>query len=439
MLRYVFKPKGSRVYRGRYRLGDNPVRFDVSLHTDKKHVAEATLRKLADEEEMAQLGLGPAKGLRDAAKSGLAEHVNDFLADLKARQRGKIYLEHTRTRLRKLGSACGWNRLTEITADTFLQWRASQQLSPDTLNHYLGHANAFLNWAVKNGRLTANPLRVVGKVETRGHERCVRRALTDAELTKLVQSSGSRGLVYLLAAYTGLRRGEIRKLVWEDLHLDGPHPYIEARASTTKNKTRAVIPLVPVLAEALREKFTRRAPAFPRVFPDGIPSAKKLAKDLTACRIPVIDALGRRVDFHALRHTYATILAQAGIPRRVAMELMRHSDSRLTDKVYVDTTSFSLFGVVTKLDPPSLSPLASPNAGKSCPKSAKPGKTLASESEAEIAVIADGRTDLAKAVPSWDSPAMASPRGFEPGMSFMDGQSKRSGNLSRLFTYEIPD
>jgi site-specific recombinase XerC len=118
------------------------------------------------------------KGLREAANRSLADHLKDFLADLQARQRGKHYLQHTRNRLKGLFSECGWNRLTEITADAFLHWRTEQTISPDTLNHYLGHANAFLNWTVRNGRLTANPLRTVGKVETRGHERCVRRALT---------------------------------------------------------------------------------------------------------------------------------------------------------------------------------------------------------------------------------------------------------------------
>ena len=414
MLRYVFKRKGSRVYRGRYRLGNDPRIYDVPLGTDKRLFAEAALRKLVEEEEMASLGIGPTKGLRDAAQRSLADHLDDFLGDLKARQRGKHYLQHTRNRLKLLFSACDWGRLSDITADAFLRWRAGQRISPDTLNHYLGHANSFLNWTVKNGRLTANPLRTVGKVETRGHERCVRRALTDAELAKLVQSSGKRGLPYLLAAYTGLRRGEIKKLVWDDLHLDGPHPYIEVRAATTKNKMRAVIPLVPALADGLRERFKRRAPAFPLVFRTGVPSTKMLAKDLKACGIPVVDALGRRVDFHALRYTFATILARAGVPRRIAMELMRHSDSRLTDKVYVDTTSFPLFAEVTKLNPPPLPLIASQKSGKTCPKSEKPGKTLSSESEAEVVAIGDGRAPLGKAVPSWESSALVPRGGLEP-------------------------
>jgi integrase len=39
-----------------------------------------------------------------------------------------------------------------------------------------------------------------------------------------------------------------------------------------------------------------------------------------------------RVDFHALRHTLATNLALAGTAPRVGMEVMRHSDMRLTSK-----------------------------------------------------------------------------------------------------------
>ena len=49
-----------------------------------------------------------------------------------------------------------------------------------------------------------------------------------------------------------------------------------------------------------------------------------------------INAKGQRADFHALRYTLATNLALAGTPPRVAMEIMRHSDMRLTSKTYTD-------------------------------------------------------------------------------------------------------
>ena len=40
------------------------------------------------------------------------------------------------------------------------------------------------------------------------------------------------------------------------------------------------------------------------------------------------------VDFHALRHTFGTWLAQGGTTPQVAQRLMRHSDPRLTQNIY---------------------------------------------------------------------------------------------------------
>ena len=45
---------------------------------------------------------------------------------------------------------------------------------------------------------------------------------------------------------------------------------------------------------------------------------------------------GNFADFHSLRKTFGTNLARAGVPSRAAMALMRHSDRRLTDKIYTD-------------------------------------------------------------------------------------------------------
>lgn len=60
MYQRIFKQKGSRVYRGRYRHGTDPKIYDVPLGTMKKDVAEAILKKLVreHEEELAGL-LGP--------------------------------------------------------------------------------------------------------------------------------------------------------------------------------------------------------------------------------------------------------------------------------------------------------------------------------------------------------------------------------------------
>ena len=197
------------------------------------------------------------------------------------------------------------------------------------------------------------------------------------------------------------------------IRLDAPAPFIDVRAETTKSKKAAVIPLVPQLAMEMRSRHANARHFSGKVFPHGIPSAQTLAKDLAACHIPVEDGRGYRVDFHALRHTFASLLATAGVSELARVKLARHSEWKQTDR-YTDPNSLPLFTEIQKLAagfPSSIaSPMASPKFGKTRPKKGKAGKTLSSESEAEIVAIDDDRAPLGKAVPSWDKGSMV-PRG----------------------------
>ena len=58
---------------------------------------------------------------------------------------------------------------------------------------------------------------------------------------------------------------------------------------------------------------------------------------------------GLIADFNALRHTFCTNLQRAGNGQRVVMELMRHSDRRLTDKVYTDTQRLDAYAAISSL------------------------------------------------------------------------------------------
>lgn len=321
MIAYVYKPKRKvdgrvvvqRTYRGRFRVqGESGVR-DVTLDTPDKQVAHTRLMTLIQEAEREQAGLtAPASERQAVAKATLA-HLTDFLADLKVLGRANEYTRHVKSRVEKLVADCGFRRLGDISPDKFVAWRGQQAgLSPKTLNEYLNSVSAFLNWLVNQHRLGANPLAKVPKVDVRGRQK-KRRALTPAELPRLMAvTTPERRLIYLTAIYTGLRLGELQQLVWADLQLDAARPFLTARASTTKNRKEAVIPLHPSLAKELWEAKGKLTEEAARVFQLGKNISRSFGQDLQRAGITAADALGRKLDFHALRKTFATRLAGNG-------------------------------------------------------------------------------------------------------------------------------
>lgn len=62
--------------------------------------------------------------------------------------------------------------------------------------------------------------------------------------------------------------------------------------------------------------------------------AEMLRADLAAAEIDANDESGQVVDFHALRHTFCTMLAQANVPPKTAQVLARHSSFAMTFDVY---------------------------------------------------------------------------------------------------------
>jgi integrase len=227
-------------------------------------------------------------------------------------------------------------------------WRSRRRkLAPKTLNEYLAAFSAFLSWLVSVGRAAGNSLSSIQKADTRGRQTVTRRAFNFEELRRLCEIEG-RGLVYAFAAFTGLRRAEIKALRWSDLVLDGDVPRVLIRASTAKNRKNAAIPLHSELATALRNFRTTSRDISGLVF-SPFPKMPTLNRDLVRCGIKKTDSSGRTVDFHAFRVTFATLLNLAGVSPRVAMGLMRHSDMRLTHNVYTDTTALPYKTEIEKL------------------------------------------------------------------------------------------
>ena len=425
MICNVFKPKRKtdgkksqqRMYRGRYRLDGDRKLTDVPLHTFDKQVAVERLKKIVREKQQEQEGLIASKPQREAAQKPLAEHLEDFVRSRQSIGRDEKYVKELRKKVLKLVEDCGWELPCHVTAESFEVWRNGQDKSAKTLNEYLGAISGLMRWLER--RVGANPLRFVEKARVGGTQQRDRRAFTLEQLGSLVAVSGERGVVYLTAAFTGLRRGELGQLKWSDVHLDAAKPFINARAAISKNHKQCSLPLTPAVVEKLRRHRPEDAEPGDLVFRRLIPRMDRFRKDLEAAGIPYVDDKGEFADFHALRNTFATMLTLAGVSQRVIMELMRHSDMRLTAKVYTDAGMLPTGDAVMKL--PALvmgsksdSQIDSQKLVTDGLSVSRPVQVIETANVAKTLINRGFEADLSHAVPVCPKGEMVRDAGFEP-------------------------
>ena len=355
MICFVYRPKKSRIWRGRYRFAGKLKYTEVSLETADKQSAKKRLDEIVQELEREAAGIIAPKIQRESALQSLTKHLQDFITDLESTGHADTYTSLLDYRIRRLIKECEWTLPRDVTVNSFQLWRQHQVNPAKTLNDYLEAASCLLNWMIENGRIIANPLASVKRVDTSGQKTRIRRAFTSDEILRLLAVSKVRAVIYLMALRTGLRRKELMHLDKSDPKLDAPLPFVEVKSWQTKNGKPAKIPLRPDVVRALREMLQERGQDDNNLLFVKFPRIERFKRDLKSAGIAYIDADGRVADFHSLRKTFCTDLANAGIARRVHMELMRHSDSRLTDEIYTDEALLETGLAISKLPDYSMS------------------------------------------------------------------------------------
>jgi integrase len=232
-------------------------------------------------------------------------------------------------------------------------------LSVSTSRQALSVLSGALKHAVRNEMIQRNPVSLVdwpSKARSnaaRGTDpETVRRLFAEADKTRV-------GPLFRLAFTTGMRRGEILALRWEDVDLTaetiavrgtlkrrprsagGPAWYIDAPKSAMSYR---VVPLIPSLTRGLRawraalnaERLRAGAAWHDNdlVFPTtvGTPmdpdNLSKMNKEL--CRRAGLPTMR----FHDSRHTAATLLINEGVPLEVIQQLLGHSSAQVTNQIY---------------------------------------------------------------------------------------------------------
>lgn len=157
-----------------------------------------------------------------------------------------------------------------------------------------------------------------------------------------------RSMLYRLACGIGLRAGELATLHPSSFHFEDKVKMVYVPGAKTKNGNDARQPLSSPLATLFQEWLPKSTDN--ELWPGNWyqKAAKMLRADLEAAKIPFETTEGI-ADFHALRVTYGTNLARAGVPPTIARKLMRHSTIQLTLDIYTKFSSDEVSDAVEKL------------------------------------------------------------------------------------------
>jgi integrase len=346
----VYRRAGSKVWYMRLR-DEHGREIRRSTGCTSKPLAEMKLTKerLAIEER--SVGLSSPSPLLTAGE--IKPLIEAFVAEMRRDQLSGVYVANTRRFLHRARKSCRWMRPRDITPEQvrrFIECDLAALARP-TREGYLLAIRLFCQWLMEltPPALSFNPATgIMPRQRGRaGREtaRIRRRPLGEAEIVALLKLGPPldlrsartwehRLLVYETVLYSGLRRREMRMLPKSCLHLASANPFIEVPATIAKSGRARTIPLRDRVLVADLRRHVDQLPAGDRYPFKPIPDVATLHKDLKRAGIDATDEEGRVVDFHALRMTYCTRMALAGVPIRVAQELMGHQDIHTTIRHY---------------------------------------------------------------------------------------------------------
>jgi len=227
-------------------------------------------------------------------------------------------------------------------------------LSNRTVKYIHTVLNAALKQAVREGVIPINPAEATTQPRQEKKEVTT---LTTKQVRSFLEDIKNDWLysLFITAIGTGLRRGELLGLKWEAIYLDEGKASIKRELIQVKGKVRLEdytkttesirsIALPGIVVKELKKLKTREKQDKLRLGTDYQNNNfvfcwqdgryirpdyawKKLKKLLNAHNLP-------NIRFHDLRHTFATILLEAGEHPKIVSEMLGHSSITITLDTY---------------------------------------------------------------------------------------------------------
>jgi len=231
--------------------------------------------------------------------------------------------------LKHLNGFFGDRRLSEITPKDIDDYKESRlaSVAPATVNRELEVLKHSFNLADRWGKFFGkNPVSRAGMLPLNNQ---VERILTCKEEERLLEVSPSHlGDIIICALNTGMRKGEVLSLRWDNIDLE--NGVITLQASNTKSKRIRKIPTNSTLRTTLL-KLRLKTSGSEYVFLSSDDKPYTRQDSLNRVFIGALNHAGiKGLRFHDLRHTFATRAVESGCSIVALSKVLGHADIKTT-------------------------------------------------------------------------------------------------------------
>jgi integrase len=257
-------------------------------------------------------------------KVTVSELAAEVIAAKKKDGFGAIYVADLKKRLNRFSRDFGSRTIATITVEELDNWLRNLDCAPKTRMNVRTNVGVLFSYAEKRGMIDFNPIRRTAAPKLIDKAPGV---FTVDELSALLNQAQSSELelvpMLAIAAFTGLRDAEIKRLDWSEVDLK--RGYVEVKALKAKSARRRLVRIQPNLAQWLLPHAGKTGSVVPvnaRKKLDSIRATLKEATTLT------------HWSHNGLRHSFASYrLAATNDAALVASEL-GHSSSKMLYSTY---------------------------------------------------------------------------------------------------------
>lgn len=216
-------------------------------------------------------------------------------------------------------------------------------LSTSVLSKIQMCLNGIFETAIENDLCYKNPAKSVTYTSNRVKNQ--KRVYSDEEIEKVEQFAEGRMPEVILLLETGLRRGELLGLQWEDIDFENKTITVRRAVADSKSGVKVNKPkwdsyrTNPLSNKAINTLYSL-IPGTGYIFPtnDGLPKSpntwsQKLKRFMD--NLNSYDESLAKLTAHELRHTYGTMLRRRGVDIYTIQKIMGHRDIKMTSEIYV--------------------------------------------------------------------------------------------------------